>query len=168
MDPKPPRFTNVVVGGGVTPFIGFRIGASVTHGGWMSAGESPTNTVERDATVYTVESELSFAYTKLAGEWVRDQSTRAQRRRWRRDGSCKTADARSAMVCRRTSRANRLAVRDTDQCTIQRLTNFEEVLGYRLTPESPCGQATARAEGFGRPGFDQQFQMSLVWWKRWI
>jgi hypothetical protein len=34
VDPKPPRFANLVIGGGVTPFVGFRVGASVTHGGW--------------------------------------------------------------------------------------------------------------------------------------
>ena len=36
-----PRFVNAVVGGGVTPFVGLRIGASVAHGGWLKAGESP-------------------------------------------------------------------------------------------------------------------------------
>src|SRR5688572_12973335 len=69
---NPPRFTNVLVGGGVTPFVGFRVGASVTHGGWQRAGESPVVTETHDATVVTVESEFSYAYTKLAGEWVRD------------------------------------------------------------------------------------------------
>ena len=37
---NPPRFTNVVIGGGVTPVVGLHIGASVTHGGWMRAGEA--------------------------------------------------------------------------------------------------------------------------------
>ena len=32
-----PRFDNVVIGGGVTPFVGLRVGASVTHGGWQRA-----------------------------------------------------------------------------------------------------------------------------------
>ena len=72
VDPKPPRFTNLVVGGGVTPVVGFRVGASLTRGGWQRAGESLANTSDRDATVVTVESEFSFAYTKLSGEWVRD------------------------------------------------------------------------------------------------
>ena len=71
-DPKPSRFANLVVGGGVTPVVGLRVGASMTHGGWQRAGESPATTSERDATVVTVESEFSFAYTKLSGEWVRD------------------------------------------------------------------------------------------------
>ena len=64
---NPPRFTNVVIGGGVTPVVGFHIGASVTHGGWMRAGEGPGVTAQQDATVITVESEFSVAHTKLAG-----------------------------------------------------------------------------------------------------
>ena len=69
---NPPQFANIVVGGGVTPVVGFRVGASMTHGGWQRAGEIPAATSDRDATVVTVESEFSFSYTKLAGEWVRD------------------------------------------------------------------------------------------------
>jgi hypothetical protein len=69
---NPPRFTNVVVGGGAMPIVGLNIGASVTQGGWMRAGEGPDVTADLDATVITVESEFSIAYTKLAGEWVRD------------------------------------------------------------------------------------------------
>ena len=44
---NPPRFANVVVGGGVTPIVGLRFGASVTRGGWKSADERPVS--DRDA-----------------------------------------------------------------------------------------------------------------------
>ncbi len=54
---NPPRFTNVVVGGGVTPLVGLRVGGSLTHGGWQRAGESPAITADRDATIVTLESE---------------------------------------------------------------------------------------------------------------
>jgi len=69
---NPPRFTNVVVGGGITPFVGFRVGASLTHGGWLRAGESPTISENQDATLVGVETELAFRHTSLAGEWVHD------------------------------------------------------------------------------------------------
>ena len=69
---NPPRFGNVVVGGGITPVVGLRFGASVTRGGWARAGESPAVTEDRDATIVTAETEFSFAFTKLAAEWVRD------------------------------------------------------------------------------------------------
>src|SRR5262249_17852751 len=60
---NPPRFANVVLGGGVTPFVGLRLGASVTRGGWLRAGESPTVTENRSAQIVTVESELAFRHT---------------------------------------------------------------------------------------------------------
>jgi hypothetical protein len=69
---NPPRFNNVVVGAGVTPVVGVRVGGSVTHGGWERAGESPAITQNRDATIVTIESEVSYRYSRLLGEWVRD------------------------------------------------------------------------------------------------
>jgi hypothetical protein len=169
VDPKPPRFTNVVVGGGVTPYIGFRIGASVTHGGWMRAGESPTNTVGRDATVYTVESELSFAHTKLAGEWARDSIDTSTETRvvsgWFVQGQ-QTLAPRWFVA----GRAERIASPFVTPISVevQRLITFEEVLGYRLTPEITVRAGHRARQGFGRPGFDHQYAVALVWWKRWI
>ena len=69
---NPPRLTNVVVGGGVTPFVGARVGGSVTRGAWRRADEMPVSDSDRMATVATVEVELSFRFTKIGGEWVRD------------------------------------------------------------------------------------------------
>jgi hypothetical protein len=169
VDPKPPRFTNVVVGGGVTPYIGFRIGASVTHGGWMRAGESPTNTVGRDATVYTVESELSFAHTKLAGEWARDSIDTSTATRvvsgWFVQGQ-QTLAPRWFVA----GRAERIASPFVTPISVevQRLITFEEVLGYRLTPEITVRAGHRARQGFGRPAFDHQYAVALVWWKRWI
>jgi hypothetical protein len=53
-----PRFANVVVGGGVTPVIGLRIGGSVTRGGWKRPGELPITRETLDATLITVEAGL--------------------------------------------------------------------------------------------------------------
>jgi hypothetical protein len=50
----------------------------------------------------------------------------------------------------------------------QQLTNTEEVLGFRLTPELTLRGGHRARRGFGRPGFDHQVEVSLVWWKRWI
>jgi hypothetical protein len=169
VDPKPPRFTNVVVGGGVTPFVGFRVGASMTHGGWMRADESPTNTVERDAIVFTVESELSFAYTKLAGEWVRDSIETSGATRvatgWFAQGQQVLAPR--WFVAGRVERIVSPFVLPTTVQT-QRLTSFEEVLGFRLTPEITVRAGHRARRGFDRPEFDQQYSVSLVWWRRWI
>jgi hypothetical protein len=68
-----------------------------------SQRESRPVTENRDATIVTIESEFSFRYTKLLGEWVRDtmETSGADHSRHRlvRAG---TADADTALVRRRT------------------------------------------------------------------
>ena len=168
-DPKPPRFANVVIGGGVTPFVGFRVGTSVTRGGWLRAGESPTNTAERKATVVTIESELSFGYTKLSGEWVRDSM----------ETSGETRVARGWYIQGQQILAPRWFVAGRVEkivsplvlgaaVTNHDLTTLEEVIGYRITPELTLRAGHRARRIFGRPDFDHQYAMSLVWWKRWI
>ena len=50
----------------------------------------------------------------------------------------------------------------------QRLNGFEEVVGFRLTPEVTLRLGHRARRGFGRPGYDQHAELSLVWWKRWL
>jgi len=168
-DVNPPQFANIVVGGGVTPVVGFRVGASMTHGGWQRAGESPANTSDRDATVITVESEFSFAYTKLAGEWVRDVIDTSSGSRvasgWFLQGQQTLAPR--WFVAGRVERIASPLVLPTE-VQQQRLASSEEVLGYRLTPELTLRAGHRARRGFGRPGFDHQFAVSVVWWRRWI
>ena len=166
---NPPRFTNVLVGVGVTPFVGFRVGASVTHGGWERAGESPVVTQTHDATVVTVESEFSYAYTKMAGEWVRDSiSTSAGTRvasGWFVQGQ-QTLAPRWFVSGRIERMMSPLVlpagVRD------QNLAGVEEVLGFRVTPEVTLRIGHRARRAFGRPGYDNQAAASIVWWRRWL
>jgi hypothetical protein len=168
-DANPPRFANWIVGGGVTPFVGFRVGASVTRGGWMRAGESPTITADRDATIVAVESELSFRYTKLAGEWVRDTFQTSSGDRvatgWYVQGQQTLAPR--WFVAGRVERMMSPAVL-APLVVDQRLNGVEETLGYRLTPEFTLRLGHRARQGFGRPGYDHQGAVSVVWWKRWM
>ena len=168
-DVNPPQFANVVAGGGITPFVGFRIGASVARGGWARADESPAVTEDRNATVFTVESEIAFAFTKLAAEWVRDTV----------DTSSGTQKASGWFVQGQQTLAPRwFAAARVEHVhsplvtplvvTRQRMTNTEEVLGFRLTPELTLRGGHRARKGFGRTGYDHQVEVSLVWWKRWI
>jgi hypothetical protein len=169
VDPKPPRFTNLVMGGGVTPFVGFRVGASMTHGGWMRAGESPSIPTTRSATVVTVESELSFAYSKLAGEWVHDAIETSAGRRvatgWFIQGQQTLAPR--WFVAGRVERLNSPLVLFA-RPQVQQMTTIEETLGYRVTQDVTVRASHRARQGFGRPDYGHQFSMSLVWWKRWI
>jgi hypothetical protein len=172
---NPPRFYNVVIGGGVTPVVGLRIGASLTHGGWQRAGESPLVTADRDATIATVESELSFRYTKLTGEWTRDRLETSTGPRiasgWFVQGQQTLAPR--WFVAGRVERMTSPAVFWVDPgapplVVQQRLKGVEETLGYRLTPEITIRVGHRARQGFGRPGFDHTMAVSAVWWRRWL
>jgi hypothetical protein len=166
---NPPRFDNVVVGGGITPFIGFRVGGSVTRGGWQRAGETLAITEDRDATIITVESEYSFRFTKIVGEWVRDTLETSSGDRvasgWWVHGQ-QTLTPRwyvAGRVERMASPALTLGV-----LAQQRLHGVEETIGFRVTPELTLRLDHRARRGFGRPEFDHQAAVSAVWWKRWL
>ena len=168
-DPKPPRFANLVIGGGITPFVGFRVGASVTRGDWQRAGESSDITSNRSATVVTVESEFSFAHTTLAGEWIRDAVDTGSGRRvasgWFVQGR-QTLTPRWFVASRIERIASPLVLATGTQQ--QQLTSTEETVGYRLTPEFTVRAGHRARRSFGRSEYQHQFAMSVVWWQRWF
>ena len=167
---NPPRFDNVVIGGGITPFVGFRVGGSLTHGGWQRAGESPTITANRDATIVTVESEFSFRYTKLLGEFVHDTLETSGGNRaasgWFVQGQ-QTLTPRW-YVAGRVEHIASPAVTLPLTIDQQHLDGVEETLGFRLTPELTLRVDHRARRGFGRAVFDHQAAVSAVWWKRWL
>jgi hypothetical protein len=166
---NPPRFTTVVAGGGVTPFAGFRVGASVTKGGWLKAGESPGVTDDGKATLVTVESEFSARHTRLSAEWARDwadaldgdtrisgwfvQAQQTLTPRWFVAGRFERIDAPPTLA---------LLPAPTD------LAGVEEIVGYRLTPEITLRAGHRARRLFGRPDYSHQAQVSVVWWRRWL
>lgn len=168
-DTNPPHFANVVIGGGVTPFVGLRLGASVTRGKWRGEDEPLARTGNRDATVVTVESEFSFRYTKLSGEWVRDVIDLADGESvasgWFFQGQQALA-ARwfAAARVERMSAPAPLALPPAQQ----HFTGSEETIGYRLTPEVTIRASHRARRGFGRLDYDHTGSVSLVWWKRWL
>ena len=70
--PKPPRSLNTVVGFGVKPYIGVRIGAALAQGAYAAESEVADKTRgHRDATMMQVEAEWSFRHTRLAARIIR-------------------------------------------------------------------------------------------------
>jgi hypothetical protein len=166
---NPPRFDNVVVGGGITPFVGLRVGGSVTRGGWLRAGESLTIPDSRDATIVTIESEFSYRFTKLQAEWVRDTLQTSSSNRvasgWYVQGQ-QTLTPRW-YVAGRVERMSAPSV--TPLFTVeQHLDGVEETIGFRLTPELSLRVDHRARRGFGRPAFDHQASVSAMWWRRWL
>lgn len=166
---NPPRFDNIVVGGGVTPVVGLRVGGSVTHGGWLRPIEDPMMEA-RDATIITVESEYSFRYTKVLGEWVRDIMETSGGRQvssgWFVQGQ-QTLTPRW-FVAGRVEHIAAPALTLLGTIDEQRLDGTEETIGFRVTPEVTFRLDHRARRTFGRPTFDQQVAVSAVWWRRWL
>jgi hypothetical protein len=173
---NPPRFANLVIGGGVTPVVGVRVGASVTRGGWQKAGESPFITEDRQATIVTVESEIEFRYTRLTGEWTRDTLETSTGDRvasgWYLQGQ-QTLTPRW-FVAGRVERMASPAVfwllggAAPPLVVDQTLSGVETTAGFRLTPEITLRASHRARQGFGRPAFEQTVAVSAVWWRRWL
>jgi hypothetical protein len=167
---NPPRFPTMVVGGGVTPVVGVRVGVSVTQTGWQKAGESPGVTVDRDATIVTIESDVSFRFTRLMSEWVRDSIDTASGNQiasgWWLQGQ-QTLTPRW-FAAGRVERMDAPLVTAAFGSVDQQLISVEEAVGFRVTPELTLRVSHRARRGFGRPGYDNQFAMSAVWWKRWM
>ena len=165
---NPPRFANVVVGGGVTPIVGLRIGASMTQGGWMSANESPTTTAERDARIVTLESELAFRHTSLAGEWVHDGLETSLGNRtaagWYVQGMQTLAPRWFVAARVEQIRTTLPLLIPQDQFT----RSNEETVGYRLSPDLTLRVSHRAREVFGGNTFDHTVAASIVWYKRWM
>ena len=164
---NPPQFANVVAGAGITPFVGFRLGGSVTRGGWLKAGESPAVTTDRSATVLTLEGELAFGHTKLLGEWVRDaMDTDAGGRvatGWFIQGQQTLAPR--WFVAARVERIGSTSVLPIGTLP-QHLTGIEETVGFRLTPDFTVRASHRARDTFGAASYGHTAAVSLVWWKR--
>jgi hypothetical protein len=167
--PNPPRFGTIVIGGGVTPVVGFRVGASVAHGGWLKAGETALVTGDRNATVITVESELSFRHTRILGEWVRDRLETGFFTRVAHGGFVQVQQTLSPrwFVATRVEGMSAPAASPVDDVITQRFTGVEETLGFRLTPEVTLRVSHRAREAFGARGFAHTAAVSVVFWKRW-
>ncbi len=150
---NPPRFTNVVAGGGVTPFVGFRIGASIAQGGWLRAGESPTITADRSALAgeWTHDTfETSFGDRTAAGWYVQGAQTLAPR--WFVAGRVEQL---------RTTLPLAVPVDQWFKAT-------EQTLGFRVTPEITLRVSHRAIERFGLNSFGHTAAVSVVWFRRWL
>ncbi|MEQ1758682.1 MAG: hypothetical protein ABL986_10210 [Vicinamibacterales bacterium] len=173
--PNPPRFAQFVLGGGVTPFVGIRVGASVTRGGWERAGESPSARAPRTAIFATVEADVSRGHTRVQAEWTRDsfavntghvvargaflQGQQTLSPRWFVAGRVERLVSPAILAAPDVLNV----VRRT-----QHLQGFEETLGYRLTPELTLRASHRMRRLFGRDDYDHVGAVSVVWWRRWI
>ena len=167
---NPPRFANVVVGGGITPVVGLRIGGSVTHGPWRAADEVPFSPADRVATVVTVEGELSFRYTKLTGEWTRDaletNQADAIESGWYVQGQ-QTLTPRW-FAAGRVERLDGPPLPALPAGPRQSFSGTEATAGYRLSPEVTLRASYRARRLFSQADYQHQLMASVVWARRWF
>lgn len=192
---NPPRFANVVLGGGVTPVIGLRVGGSFTRGGWQHEGEiSPAalataHEIEyanadyaeeeehedegggtSNANVVTLETEYAFRYTKFSGEWVRTarqtiMDSTVVASGWFVQGQQILSPRWFAAG--RVERMDSPALLPSSVYVDQQFTGIESTIGYRLTPEVTLRAGHRARELFGRDTYAHTATFSVVWWQRW-
>ncbi|HEY7292041.1 MAG TPA: hypothetical protein VH583_19555 [Vicinamibacterales bacterium] len=166
-----PHATPVVeAGGGITPVIGLRLGASVAHGQYVTADEVTRGSEGREMTLVSVEGEYAFAYTKLSGEFVRTGfETRA-------DTAVAYAYFLQGMqtLTPRLFAASRYEVGSAPPLVgglvpgvRTQLKTFEATAGFRLIPELTVRGSFYTRHGYTASAWDQQAAVSLVWARRW-
>ena len=169
---NPHRTPVIVTGGGITPRIGLRLGASLATGCYV-LGEELTRPQPngRDFRMITVEGEYAFGYTKLSGELVHDRLDTAvgteRANAWFVQG-VQTVSPRLFVAGRLegvSAPPLRTGIVVGSRTTFQ---TAETTLGYRLTTEFTLRASCMNRKAFTRTAWDQQFGASVVWARRWL
>lgn len=155
---------HVVLGGGVTPRAGMRLGAGFATGRYRTA---TAVLPDAHATVFTAEGEYAINRTRLSGEWVRDRfgspTGPVTARSFYLQGIQAVSPRIFAAV--RVARAHTppifpLAVRRT-------WTTAELTAGYRLTRDWTVRAGYYGQQSYNAGDLDHQAAVSLVWARRW-
>jgi hypothetical protein len=166
---KPPRMTNTVVGVGVKPHIGIRIGASLAHGAYVAGSElGVPAAADRDATMVQLEAEWSFGYTRIAGELLRSSLETARSEGVASGGwveVTQTLTPRLFFAGRADSqrfRYERLSgVREQ-----QRYHRFEAIAGVRVSRDLTLRGGYMVRTGYVVSHWDDQIVLSAVWQRK--
>jgi len=167
-----PRQTPVIeLGGGITPVIGLRFGASMAHGKYATRKEMTTPIANgRMMTMVSGEGEYAFRYTKINGEIVRTsfetlaqpavayeyfvQGIQTLTPRWfvaaRNERSSAPPLATGIVAGSRTT-----------------LSLVETTAGYRVNPDVTLRTSYYARKLYIAKTWDKQVAVSVVWAKRW-
>jgi hypothetical protein len=169
-DSRSPAHPQVVLGGGFTPLIGLRLGASITRGRYerRASAIAGSEIDPRTATQVNVEGEYAFGHTRMAGEWIRDRFETPAGAAIARGFNVQIAQTLTPRIFAAT-RATHVSSPVVVAPVEARLTSTEVdlSLGYRLTPELTVRGGYRRERTFGKPRPSHAAVMSLVWAERW-
>jgi hypothetical protein len=113
---------------------------------------------------------VQFRFTRVLAEWVRDavevNATDESASGWFVQGQ-QTLTPRW-YAAGRVERMSAPALTSLGTFERRQFTGTEEAVGFRVTPEITIRGAHRARRGFGRPGYDHQAAVSIVWWRRWM
>ncbi len=157
-------------GGGITPLVGLRFGVSLAHGKYATKKDAPRTLDGRMMTLVGGEGEYAFAYTRLAGEFVRTQF----------DTSTGTAIAHeyflqgTQILSARWFAASRYEGASAPPLTVgtvqgrrTRMRMVEATAGFRVNPSITIRGSYYTRRFYTASAWDQQLAVSLVWTQRW-
>jgi hypothetical protein len=163
---KPPRMRNVIVGGGITPRAGLRVGASFARGGYAANRElrDPAEG-NREATIGQVEGEWSFGYTRIAGEWLWTRREMALGDAAVDGGWIELVQTLSPRVFTAT-RYDDQRTSWTSPASVRREEPYRRVeatLGFRVAPTVTVRGSYMTRKGYVVFFWDDQVLASIVW-----
>jgi hypothetical protein len=177
---KPPAAPQLAIGGGVTPLVGLRLGASFERGVYARASElAVPATGDRRATIVGLDADYSAGYTRVYADWIQGVFDRAQ-------GST-TGRALTVTGVRTLSPRWYLAARVQHESTTDALIrppaggsplvhpltepqtqlSVETTAGLRLTPELTVRAGYYGSREFGAAALESRAACSIVWTQRW-
>ena len=166
---RPPAQPQLVLGGGITPMPGMRLGAGLTRGRYRPGA---TQTASADepwtATVINLEAEYAVGYTRLSGEWVRDRFDTPSGPAFAGGFNVQAVHTLSPRIFA-AARGTRVTAPIATVPSELRVwsTDIEATLGYRLTTELTVRGGYQRQRRFRETEWQGAAVMSLVWAERW-
>jgi hypothetical protein len=160
----PPFRPNGVVGSGITPRQGMRIGAAAA---WGRSGDRNVSDPYR---LINLEGEYAFGYTKISGEWTRD---RFETPTGNHEAHGATLQIKQTLTPRiyAHSRATAITSPVTNQTTgeMPDRTSWyvDSTAAYLVNPETTVRLAYTAIKRWNVPTVDNQVGVSIVWARRW-
>ena len=173
---NPAASAQFIAGAGVTPVSGLRVGTGFAHGPYRRTDDQDYYGVpdyfvltDADATVFNVEAEYAFAYTRLSGEWVRDS--------FENDGSpavsrgfyvqgVQTLTPRLFTAARFTSVSAPVLLSTTFVRSTRKALELSG--GYRITPQFTIKAGYEGGQRFNVTDWTNAAVVSVVWSQRWF
>jgi hypothetical protein len=158
-----PFRANGVVGGGITPRQGLRIGAAAA---WGRSGDA---TISDPYTLINIEGEYAFGYTKISGEWTHDRFETPTGDREARGATLQvkqTLTPRLYLHSRGSVITSPVTIAATGEVPDRTSWYTDTTVGFLVSPESTVRVAHSAIRRWNAP-LDHQVGVSIVWARRW-